>query len=47
MHMHLDKERCLEVLVVKGRLKQVKALADQIKAIKGVIGGELVITPMR
>lgn len=46
MHMHLDKERCLEVVVVKGRLKQVKALADKIKAIKGVLRGELVITPM-
>lgn len=45
MHMHLDKERCLEVVVVKGRLKQVKALADKIKAIKGVLRGELVITP--
>jgi CopG family nickel-responsive transcriptional regulator len=43
-HIHIDEHRCLEVLVVRGKAKDVKKLADNIRAIKGVRHGELVIT---
>ncbi len=43
-HVHIDKHACLEVLVVHGDYKKVKKLADNIKAMKGVKYGELVIT---
>lgn len=43
-HIHVDEHTCLEVLVVRGNAKNVKKLADNIKAIKGVKHGELVIT---
>ncbi|UCH89623.1 MAG: nickel-responsive transcriptional regulator NikR [Thermoplasmata archaeon] len=43
-HIHVDKHRCLEVLVVRGNAKAVKSLSDNIKSIKGVKHGELVIT---
>jgi CopG family nickel-responsive transcriptional regulator len=43
-HIHLNKHLCLEVLVVRGKAKNVRRLADNIKAIKGVKHGELVIT---
>jgi CopG family nickel-responsive transcriptional regulator len=43
-HIHVDEHICLEVLVVRGRSKNVKVLADNIKAIKGVKHGELVTT---
>jgi CopG family nickel-responsive transcriptional regulator len=43
-HIHVDEKLCLEVLVVRGRVKKVKDLGDNIKAIKGVKHGELVIT---
>jgi CopG family nickel-responsive transcriptional regulator len=43
-HIHVDEHICLEVLVVRGKVKDVKKLADNIKAIKGVKHGELVIT---
>ena len=43
-HIHVDEHLCLEVLVVRGKAGNVRALADNIKAIKGVKHGELVIT---
>jgi CopG family nickel-responsive transcriptional regulator len=42
-HIHMDEDLCLEVLVVRGVVKNVRELADNIKAIKGVKHGELVI----
>jgi CopG family nickel-responsive transcriptional regulator len=43
-HIHVDERLCLEVLVVRGKAKEVRNLADNIKAVKGVKHGELVIT---
>jgi len=44
MHIHVDESSCLEVLIVRGRSRAVRALADNIKALKGVKHGELVVT---
>jgi CopG family nickel-responsive transcriptional regulator len=43
-HIHLDESNCLEVLIVRGRSRAVRTLADNIKALKGVKHGELVVT---
>jgi CopG family nickel-responsive transcriptional regulator len=43
-HIHLDHENCLEVLILKGKTKQIKKLSDNIKSLKGIKHGELVIT---
>ncbi len=43
-HIHLDEHLCLEVLIVRGMAGEVKKLADNILAIKGVKHGGLVIT---
>ena len=43
-HIHIDHNNCLEVLILKGRTKNIKKLADNIKALKGIKHGELVIT---
>ncbi len=43
-HIHVDHRNCLEVLVLKGKTKEIKKLADNIRAIKGIKYGELVIT---
>jgi CopG family nickel-responsive transcriptional regulator len=43
-HIHVDEKLCLEVLVVRGKVRNVRDLADNIKALKGVKHGELVIT---
>lgn len=35
-HVHLDHDNCMEILAVKGPGAKVKALADSLKAVKGV-----------
>ena len=42
-HIHVDHNSCLEVLVLKGKIGEMKKLADSIKALKGIKNGELVI----
>lgn len=43
-HIHIDHDNCLEVLVLKGKTKKIQKLADNIKSLKGIKHGELVIT---
>ena len=43
-HVHIDEHNCLEIIIVKGKVKKVKKLADNITAIRGVKHGRLVIT---
>lgn len=43
MHVHLDLDRCLEVLVVHGTVEQVKKLSDELTTVKGVLHGEPVL----
>jgi len=43
-HIHIDHHNCLEVLVLKGKIGSIQKLADNIKALKGIMHGELVIT---
>ena len=43
-HIHIDHHNCLEVLVLKGKTGRIQTLADNIKALKGIKHGELVIT---
>lgn len=40
-HVHLDKENCLEIIVVKGAPKKIEKLADILKSTKGVKYGSL------
>jgi len=42
LHVHLDTHNCLEVVVVKGRAKDVRRLADELIGTKGVKHGKLV-----
>ncbi len=44
MHIHLDAHNCLEVIVVRGRAKDIKAIADRLIATKGVKHGKLLLT---
>lgn len=43
-HMHIDEHNCFEVLIVRGRAKDVRTLFDNMKAVKGVIHGGLFVT---
>jgi len=44
LHAHLDHDNCLEVLAVRGNAAEIKKLADELIAAKGVKHGKLVIT---
>jgi len=44
MHVHLDHDHCLEVLVVKGKGSQIKKVADAMLSVKGVKHGKLAMT---
>jgi len=43
-HIHLDKDNCLEVIIVKGKSNKIKEIADRLIATKGVKHGKLVMT---
>jgi CopG family nickel-responsive transcriptional regulator len=44
MHIHLDEHNCLEVIVVKGKAKDIKAIADRLIGTRGVKHGKLTVT---
>jgi CopG family nickel-responsive transcriptional regulator len=44
LHVHLDHDHCLEVLVVKGKAANVKRIADALISTKGVKHGHLTLT---
>jgi CopG family nickel-responsive transcriptional regulator len=44
LHVHLDHDNCLEVLVLKGKASAVRKLADALISTKGVKHGRLTIT---
>lgn len=44
MHLHLDEHNCLEVLVMRGRAKELRRISDLLISAKGVKHGELVMT---
>ncbi len=44
LHVHLDHDNCLEVLVIKGRASEVRRIADSLISTKGVKHGRLTVT---
>ena len=44
MHVHLDHDNCLEVLVVRGQGKTIREVADRLISTKGVKHGKLTMT---
>jgi hypothetical protein len=47
IHVHLTPHLCLEVMLLKGKTKAIKAIADGLIAAKGVRQGKLVLTTTR
>jgi CopG family nickel-responsive transcriptional regulator len=43
-HIHLDEHNCLEVLIVRGRSKRVREIADRLISTRGVKHGQLTTT---
>lgn len=44
LHVHLDHHNCLEVLILRGKSKVVRQLADLLVSIKGIQHGQLAVT---
>ena len=44
LHVHLDAHNCLEVLVVKGKSREIKKIADRLIDTRGVKHGKLTMT---
>jgi CopG family nickel-responsive transcriptional regulator len=44
LHVHLDHDNCLEVLVMRGKSAEVRHVADSLISTKGVKHGRLTIT---
>ncbi len=43
-HVHLDAERCLEVILLRGPAHEIRTLADNLIGTKGVETGRLVLS---
>ncbi len=42
-HIHLDKDNCLEIVVVKGESREIEKLSQKLRATKGVKYGSLIM----
>lgn len=44
MHAHLDEDNCLEVIMVKGKGKDIRELSNRLISTRGVKHGKLTLT---
>lgn len=44
MHIHLNHQQCLEILVVRGKVRLLRTLQQRIQVLKGVSYAELSVT---
>lgn len=44
LHIHVDHEHCLEVVILRGRAGAIETLADKLLALKGIKHGQLTLT---
>ncbi|MET1124767.1 MAG: nickel-responsive transcriptional regulator NikR [Archaeoglobaceae archaeon] len=42
VHLHLSEDRCLEIILVKGDIAEVKKLMDRLAALRGVLNVKLI-----
>ena len=43
MHVHLDHHNCLEVIVLRGRAGALQKVASELRGLKGIHKGQLVL----
>lgn len=43
-HIHLNHEYCMEIIALKGKPSELRELADELLAVKGIMHGELSMT---
>lgn len=47
LHVHLNHDRCLESVVLKGKTPDIQAFADGVISQPGVLHGRLFMVPMK
>jgi len=47
LHIHIDHDNCLEVMIIEGKVKNIEKISDEIIASKGVKYGKLVFTGLK
>lgn len=45
-HFHLDQTNCLELIVVKGKAKEIQQLKNKLSSLRGVVYSKVTIAPM-
>lgn len=45
-HFHLDQDSCLELIVVKGKVKEIQELSHKLTSLKGVGYGSFTVAPV-
>ena len=45
-HLHLNQASCLELIIVKGKAKDIQQLSNQLTSIKGVDYGKFTLAPV-
>lgn len=46
LHVHLDHDHCLEIIVLRGPRKDVQTIADRLISTKGVLQGRLTLAAL-
>jgi CopG family nickel-responsive transcriptional regulator len=46
LHVHLDHDHCLEVVIIRGTPKEIRHIADGLIGAKGVVHGKLVMSTL-
>ncbi|MFC5652027.1 nickel-responsive transcriptional regulator NikR [Paenibacillus solisilvae] len=46
MHIHLNHDQCLEIIVVRGQIHRLRELTNHFHVLKGVLYAELSVTHM-
>ncbi len=44
LHVHISHDDCMEVIVLRGQAREIRALADALLSLKGVKHGRLFVT---
>jgi CopG family nickel-responsive transcriptional regulator len=47
MHIHVDHDNCLEVIIIKGITEKIKSFYHKMKALKGIKHSGLLLTATR
>ncbi len=43
-HVHMDHDNCLEVIIIRGKAKEIQELSDKLVALRGVRDGHLAMS---